>query len=232
MKKVLPLLIALTAIVSAPTSGMAADHIDSPATIAEPTADLTDLYAWMTPEADKLNLVMNVNPFAGNDAAFSDAVQYVFHINSSEGYGEAQTETVALCQFPEPTRIQCWIGDDYITGNPADPAGITNDAGTIRIFAGLRNDPFFMEFSGFTKTVATVISAASSLQFDDFGCPAVDADTSGVLVGQLQSGIDGAPATDTFAGANILSLVVQVDASTVSPGGPILGVWASTHRAN
>jgi hypothetical protein len=232
MKKTIKLLVALTAIILTPVSAIAADHIDSPTTIAEPTADLTDLYAWMTPEADKLNLVMNVNPFAGDDASFSDAVQYVFHINSSEGYGEAQTETLAFCQFPEPSRIQCWIGDDYITGNPNDPAGIINESGTIRVFAGLRNDPFFMEFTGFTNTVQAVIGAASSLDFDTFGCPAVDADTSNVLVGLLQSGNDGAPATDTFAGANILSLVVQVDASTVAPGGPVLGVWASTHRAN
>ena len=231
MKNTLQLLIALAAIISTPFMGYAADHIDSPAAIAEPTADLTDLYAWTSPDADKLNLVLNVNPFAGDDAGFSDAVQYVFHINSSEGYGEAQTETLALCQFPEPSRIQCWIGDDYISGDPSDPAGLTNESGSIRIFAGLRNDPFFMEFNGFTNAVKAVVAAAGGLEFDDFGCPAVDSATSGALVGLLQSGNEGAPASDTFAGANVLSLVIQVDAGMVAPAGPVLGIWASTHRA-
>ena len=186
----------------------------------------------MAPDAEKLNLILNVNPFAGDDAQFSDAVQYVFHVNSSEGYGEPQMETLALCQFPESSRIECWVGDEYVTGDPSDPAGITSESGAVKVFAGLRNDPFFMEFNGFTETVKAVIGAAGSLSFDDFGCPAVNADISGALVGQLQSGIDGAPVSDTFAGQNVLSLVVQVDREVVSPGGSTLGIWASTHRAN
>ena len=214
------------------TIAHAADHIDSPAATAEPTADLTDLFAWTTPEADKLNLVLNVHPFAGPDSAFSDAVQYVFHINSSQGYWEAKTETLVICQFPEPSRIECWVGSDYVTGDPSGAEGLTDESGSIRIFAGPRNDPFFMEFTGFTNTVNAVVNAAGGLDFDEAGCPALDAATSGKLVGMLQSGVDGAPASDTFAGASVLSLVVQVDADKISPGGPVVGVWASTHRAN
>jgi hypothetical protein len=232
MKRRLPFLVTFSAIAIASTIASAADHIDSPAATAEPTADLTDLFAWTSPEADKLNLVLNVNPFAGDDAVFSDAVQYAFHINSSQGYGEDQTETLVLCQFPEPSRIECWVGSEYITGDPSSAEGLTDESGSVRIFAGLRNDPFFMEFTGFTNTVKAVVNAASGLDFDLSGCPALDADTSGALVGLLQSGTDGAPASDTFAGANVLSLVVQVDADKVSPGGPVVGVWASTHRAN
>ena len=37
---------------------------------------------------------------------------------------------------------------------------------------------------------------------------------------------------DTFAGANVLSLVVQVDKDLVTAGGPLLSVWASTHIAD
>ena len=225
------ILAVLLAAVLLPTVANAADHIDAPAAVAEPSADLTDLFAWMTPDAEKLNLVLNVSPFAVAESSFSDAVQYVFHINSSSGYGEAQTETLALCQFPKPDQIECWVGDEYITGNPHDPKGIQNDSGSLKVFAGLRNDPFFMEFTGFTNTVKAVVDAASTLEFDDFGCPSLTADTSAALVGLLQSGTDGVTATDTFAGSNILSLVIQVEREIVSPGGPLLGVWASTHQA-
>ncbi|MEC7519206.1 MAG: DUF4331 family protein [Myxococcota bacterium] len=211
----------------------AADHIDSPAAVAEPTADITDLFAWNT-QVDgetRLNLVMDVNPFAGADAQFSDSVQYVFHVGSTTAYGEATTETEVQCQFSEPTAIECWVGDQYVAGDPTDPAGIVSDGGGIRVFAGRRNDPFFMEFTGFTNAVSTVVSAAGALEFDPAGCPTVDADTANAIVGQLQSGEGGAPASDTFAGADVLSLVVQLDPALVTPGGPLVAVWASTHRA-
>ncbi|MEO1267183.1 MAG: DUF4331 family protein [Myxococcota bacterium] len=210
---------------------LAADHIDAPAAVAEPTADITDIYAWMTPDASKLNLVLNVSPFATADSAFSDAVVYAFHINSSAGYGENQTETLLLCAFADAENVECWLGDEYVGGKATDPAGLASDSGALKVFTGLRNDPFFMEFTGFTLTVDAVVAAAGSLDFDDAGCPTLDDATSAALVGQLQSGMNGAPASDTFAGANVLSLVIQVDKSLVTAGGPVLGVWASTHSA-
>jgi len=215
-----------------PATALAADHIDAPATIGEAAADITDIYAWMNQDAAKLNLVMNVSPFASANTKFSNAVQYVFHVNSSKGYGEAQTETLAVCEFPAADQIQCWIGDEYVTGNPNNVNGLMSESGRIKIFAGVRNDPFFMELGGFLKTVDTVIAAAPSLTFDENSCPALDADTSAALVGLLQTNPeDGGPAKDTLAGANVLSLVIQVDKKLLNQGGDILSVWGSTHRA-
>ena len=207
----------------------AADHIDSPGATAEPTADITDLFAWMSPDASWLNLVLDVHPFAGEQSHFSDAVVYAFHVNSSMGYGEPQTETLVRCAFYATDGVECWAGDEYAKGDPTDEGGIVSESGKLRIFADLRNDPFFMEHTGFLNTVDAVKAAAPSLSFDDEGCPAVDADTSAALVGLLMSGADGAMASDTFAGTNILSLVVQLDKSVVTGGGPLLAVWASTH---
>ena len=229
MKKRLAFVSLLAVAATASTGLMAADHIDSPAAVAEPAADITDLYAWMTPDASKVNLVLDVFPFAGNDAAFSTAVTYVFHVNSSAGYGMPQTETLVICQFYAENKIECWAGDEYVEGDHSSEAGISSQSGALKVFAGLRNDPFFMEFEGFTETVKTVIAAAPSLTFDAEGCPDVDAATSAALVSQLQSGANGADASDTFAGANVLSIVVQVDKEVVTGGGPLLGVWSSTH---
>jgi hypothetical protein len=223
--------LAFAALLLAATPALAADHIDSPAATAEPTADISDLYAWMTPEADKVNLVLNVSPFATADSVFSDAVVYAFHVNSSMGYGMDQTETLVLCKFADAATIECWAGDEYVTGDPSSLDGISSESGAIKVFAGLRNDPFFMEFTGFTNAVATATGAAPGLVFDEAGCPAVDEATSAALVGLLTSGTDGAPASDTFAGSNVMSLVVQIDKSVLTAGGPLLGVWASTHAA-
>jgi len=215
------------------STALAADHVDSPAASSDPAADLTDMFAWMSEDAQHLNLIAAVSPFAGSDAQFSDAVQYAFHINSSEGYGMPQTETLILCQFYDVERIECWVGDDdYLEGNPSDPSGLSSESGDVRVFAGMRDDPFYFEANGFGQAVATVVSVAGDLEFDSQGCPTVDEATSGVLVGQLQSGTNGAAASNTFAGQNVLALVIQVDAELVNAGGPVLGVWASTHRAN
>jgi hypothetical protein len=65
----------------------AADHIDSPAAAADPAADLTDLFAWTSEDASKVNLVLNWHHMAPASAEFSNAVAYVIHVNSSAGYG-------------------------------------------------------------------------------------------------------------------------------------------------
>jgi hypothetical protein len=213
------------------SSAFAADHLDSPAASAEPTADITDVYAWMTSDAERVNLVLNVAPDAGDSMSFPTSTVYAFHVNSSEGYGMAQTETLVRCKFYDENAIECWAGDEYVVGDPSNPAGITSTSGALRVFAGLRNDPFYFELVGFNETVAAVRAAASSLTFDDDGCPTLDDATSTALVTQLQRGMDGAPASDTFAGQNVLSLVVQLDKDVVTTGGDVLGVWASTHAA-
>jgi hypothetical protein len=221
----------VAALAALPSEARAADHLDSPAPKMEPTADITDVFSWMDKDAKKLNLVMNVSPFAGPTAAFSNAVQYVLHVASSQGYGMPQTQTDIQCQFYAKNQIECWVGGEYVWGEANNPAGLVSTSGKLRVFAGLRDDPFFFELVGFQETVKIVTGAAPSLVFDAQGCPAVNTATSAVLVKQLQSGKGGVPASDTFKGANVLSLVVQIDKTVVNSGGPTLGVWASTHAA-
>jgi hypothetical protein len=216
------------AIVCAAASAFAADHIDSPGPLAEPTADITDLYAWMNADTTKINLVMNVNPFAGADAAFSDSVVYAIHVNSADAFGAPpEAQTVVLCRFADASTIECWAGDEYVTGDPSDAAGIASESGKMRVFAGLRNDPFFMEFTGFTAAVAAVVGVAPDLEFDESRCPTVNQETSDFVIGLLRGGEAGP--MDTFAGSNVLSIVVQLDKDVVAGGGSILSIWGSTH---
>lgn len=201
----------------------AADHIDAPAVIADPATDLTDLFAWTS--GGQLNLALNI-PGGGG---FSDAVQYVFHVDSAPAYGMAGSSAVILCTFDAAQTVQCWVDDEiYVTGDAS--SGLTSDDGRLRIFAGERNDPFYFNFSGFTETLDIVAGAAGGLTFDDAGCPALDSATSQALVGQLMTEPGGDPAEDDFMGGTVRSLVVQVDPSLVNQGGPILAVWASTRR--
>lgn len=224
-------LVGVACLCGLPALAIAADHIDAPAAKGEPGADITDVYAWMNNDASKLNVVLDVHHMATQSTTFSTALQYAVHINSSKGYGMAQTESVLVCQFYTASKVECWLGSEYVEGDPSDPKGIVSQSGKLKVFAGLRDDPFFFELAGFKETVKIVQGAAGSLTFDAAGCPAVDANTSQVLVNQLQHGPNGAAASNSFAGSKILSIAVQVDKSLVTSGGNTLGVWASTHAA-
>jgi hypothetical protein len=220
---------AVLSVAALPFIGYAADHIDAPAAAADPAADITDVYAWMNEDADRLQLIMNVYPMAGENASFSDAVQYVMHVNSSSAYGADQTETLVICQFYAANGIECWAGDEYVYGDPTDTDGLVSESGNLRVFAGRRDDPFFFELTGFQEAVKLAVAAAPSLMFDDEGCPEINAATSELLVTQLQSGADSAEGSNTFAGASVLSLAIELEKSVVDEGGPILAVWGSTH---
>src|SRR5262252_5542093 len=58
---------------------LAADHLDGPAASADPAADITDVFAWMSSDAKTAYMIMNVVPLATTSSKFSTAVQYVFH---------------------------------------------------------------------------------------------------------------------------------------------------------
>src|SRR5215204_757536 len=57
------------------------DHISGPRALAEPIADITDLYAFPSPErAGHLVLVMNTLPFAQPSDFLSDGLIYRFRL--------------------------------------------------------------------------------------------------------------------------------------------------------
>ena len=61
-------------------SGMS-DHISGPRALAEPIADITDVYAFPSPETPgRLVLVINTLPFAPPAGRFSDGLIYRFRL--------------------------------------------------------------------------------------------------------------------------------------------------------
>jgi hypothetical protein len=68
-----PALIALLLSTALATLARASDHLDSPATVANPEADIGDVYAWTSAEGRQLNLAMTIQGHT-----FSDRVQYVW----------------------------------------------------------------------------------------------------------------------------------------------------------
>lgn len=212
----------------------AADHIDGPAAIAEPAADITDIFAWAQ-NGSQLNLILSVFPRANESSRFSDAVQYVFRVRSQSNVSQVDRESLIVCTFTAEQAITCALdGVELVTNQDAsDPSGVVSTDGNFRVFAGLRRDPFFFAANNFNTVRRAVRDAAPSLEFDEAGCPTLDQATQDVLVSTLvgAGGLPGAesPATDFFANLNTLSIVVQLDRGLLG-NGPLYAVSASTHR--
>ncbi|MDB4956639.1 MAG: hypothetical protein JWO36_4208 [Myxococcales bacterium] len=236
--------LALGALLIVHTS-QAADHADAPGTMANPMADINDVYAWMTPDGNSVNLVMTVSPADDGTRHFGPTVEYVFHVSSSATIATAgtATETKVICKFANDNSAQCWVGNAYIAGNPQG-AGIENGDHTIKLFAGRRSDPFFFNLQGFRDVVASVEANAGTLmtaaRFDAAGCPDLSGPVFGPIAANLRATLSEAPVatapppcaqddSDCFIHLNVKAIVLQVDKRLLTPGGPVLGVWGSTH---
>src|ERR671938_2063134 len=58
-----------------------ADHFSGPRALSDPASDITDVYAFPSPERPgHLVLVLNVFPIAAPTALFSDALRYRFRL--------------------------------------------------------------------------------------------------------------------------------------------------------
>jgi hypothetical protein len=190
------------------------DHISGPRALAEPVADITDVYAFPSPERQgHLVLVQNTLPFAQPSALFSDGLVYRFRLrpltpgarSDPAPFAVADDEFVFDCVFSDPA-----VGDGVRgqEGACTTPAGGTvtfkvNDeqGGSghgVRVFAGPRWDPFIMDAPAALKTIAT-----GRLAFTDPGAIYMD-------------------------GKNVLSLVVEVDYAQVLNDVKLVGVVAET----
>lgn len=216
-------------------TAIAADHQDGPQAKADPAADITDIYSWMA-DANTVALVMDVMPDAGTDAKFSDKVQYVFHTSSGAAYGATSNAVDIICEFDAKQEASCWIGvTEFVEGHASDTGGITSSSKKVRLFAGLRDDPFFFNLDGFKAAVKDVVDKAPSLMSSgafhaaDQGCPTLDANTVHALDTQLATAPDGSAAKDHFAKFNVLAIVLAVDKSLLTKGGPIIAVNGATY---
>ncbi len=207
----------------------AADHTDAKSLASDPSSDINDLYAWMN-TSGKVVMAMTVFPLADNTAKFSDSVKYVFHTRAgASALAPSEPEVNVICTFDANETASCWVGDkEYVTGDASAAAGISSDSAKLKVFAGLRDDPFFFNLQGFSDTVTTVEGAKGGLTFDVDGCPTNA--PAAALVALLGSSTAG-PTEDFFAGKNVKAIVVEVDASLLTTAtAKQLTIWASTNK--
>ncbi|HEY3817271.1 MAG TPA: DUF4331 family protein [Polyangiaceae bacterium] len=229
-------LACVAGIIGYAASARSADHQDGPATTSEPPADINDVYSWM--DGSNTVLAMTVYPNAMTGAQFSNNVQYVWHTTSVSAFGAAADAGApvpvdVIATFDASQNIHLWVGTtEYVTGNASATTGLSSTDGKVKVYAGLRADPFFFNLDGFKQTVADVQAAAPGLMtagaFNEAGCPTLGS-TAGVLQAQLASAPDGGAPANHFAAFNGLAIVVSVDKSLLTAGGPVVSVWAGTY---
>lgn len=186
-------------------------HISGPRAVAEPIADITDLYAFPSPERPgHLVLVLNTRPFAPPTARFSDGLIYRFRLRelsrvapeAPAPFRPADDDVVIDCvsstaEDGEEQHCTCTLPDGDAITVPVDGGGHAARDGT-RVFAGPRWDPFILDAPAMLKTIAT-----GQLAFTDPGAIYLD-------------------------GKNVLGLVVELDCASVLGGLELVGVAAET----
>jgi hypothetical protein len=123
-------LLAGVILVGAAGASRASDHLDTPTVIANPQADIGDVYAWTSANGRQLNLIMDI---VGR--TFSDKLQYVFHIDSGRKFGKT-TATTSITNLehdaaPVETQLTDRAGRASFT-MPNDGSWLLNGSGPGR----------------------------------------------------------------------------------------------------
>ena len=190
------------------------DHISGPRALADPIADITDVYAFPSPERpDRLVLVVNTLPMAKPSDLFSDGTVVPLQGATAE---QADAGRPRLAVRPHRRRVRPRLrllrpgaqrcapsrkapapsrAEQSVSFRVNDPHG--GAAGGVRVFAGTRWDPFIMDARAALTTLAT-----HELAFTDPGSIFLD-------------------------GKNVLSLVIEVDTRLLGGAG-LVGVVAET----
>jgi hypothetical protein len=196
------------------------DHFSGPRAIAGPAGDICDLYAFPSPERPgHLVLVLDVLPNATPDSHFSEAIVCRFRLRpvtiSGVGtaaafpFGGEDQELVFSCHFEAPQQGGAGVSPVQ-EGWCVTPSGETthfrvNDeqgasSDGLRVYAGLRAEPFFIDVQGLIESQKT-----GRLAFKEVG-------------------------TNAAVGFNVLSIVVEADCRPWlgSGRGPLLAVVGET----
>lgn len=194
---------------------VAADHIDAPA-VQGGSSDITDFYAFQGENTNNIVFAANVmgllSPTATADAMFDENVLIEFNIDNT---GD-NVEDLVIQAIPRDGKMYFFgpaspgttgLSSAILTNNMLGSvdisaygsAAMTNSNNGAMMFAGPRDDPFFMDFAQYSEIIAGNASG-----FND-------------------------PGSDTFAGTNVLSVVVEVPKSSVGGSGTI-NTWVETKR--
>ncbi|MFD0843916.1 DUF4331 domain-containing protein [Flaviramulus multivorans] len=195
---------------------LAADHIDAPA-VQGGNSDITDFYAFQGQNSSNLVFVANIqgllSPAATGSATFDENVLIEFNIdNTGDNVEDLVIQAIPrdgrMYFFgpiaPSQTGLNSVVETSALVGGIVDITAYGSSAnvssnGGMSFFAGPRDDPFFMDFAQYSEIIA---GNATSFNM---------------------------PGADTFAGSNVMSIVVEVPKSMIGGSGTI-NTWVESKR--
>ena len=195
---------------------LAADHIDAPA-VQGGNSDITDFYAFQGENTSNLVFAANLqgllSPATTGSATFDENVLVEFNIDTTGDNVEdlviqAIPRDGKMYFFgpvaPSQTGLNSTIQTSATSGGIVDITTYGSSAniatnGGMTFFAGPRDDPFFMDFAQYSEIIA---GNATSFNM---------------------------PGADTFAGTNVMSIVVEVPKSMIGGSGTI-NTWVESKR--
>jgi hypothetical protein len=192
---------------------MGSDHKDGPNATADHAADIADLYAWHDAGTGTFTAVLTFAGFdpAGHPATYDPNVLYTIHIDRADtaAHLDQASDVDIQVRFARNDRGEWGVQVENLPGASGAIAGkvetVLNGGGKRKVYAGLRDDPFFFDLDGFKATIAKP-AADSTLLFDH--------------------------THDTFAGFNVTAVVIEMDLADVTVNGtlPHLQLWATSGR--
>jgi Domain of unknown function (DUF4331) len=184
------------------------DHFSGPAVMGDPSVDITDFYAFPSPERPgNLVVIMNVFPMATSKSFFSDVVTYRFRLRpltrfgGSITHGKAEyTIGITFNGVPEAGSVQkgnVATSDgreaSFVVSEPLEQDG-------MRVFAGLVSDPFFMDVEAAIRT-----DALGRLSFSKEGANTVQfRDVLSIVVE-----VPCAPIVEGFDGVSLVGAIAE-----------------------
>ncbi len=196
---------------------IAADHADAPAVTGK-TSDITDVYAFQSPtNASNMVLVVNIQgllaPSATAAAKFDPETMVEINIDNSATADNIEDlviqttfENGKVQVYGPANPIQTGLKSTLINSATKVEGAITaygavpsiTEQSGMKVFAGPRDDPFFFDLGQFKKILATTATGFNN------------------------------PGTDTFAGTNVMSIVIELPKSVLGTGS--VNIWATSNR--
>jgi hypothetical protein len=196
--------------------------------------DMNDVYAFPGSSADRIVLVMTtsspITPAQSGSASFDPNLLYQFKIDNTgdgvedkviqvtfSGTGTSQQMTVRGPVAPATTGTM----NTVVSSGPSLTGGVNTNLGnaaSLQAFAGIRDDPFFLDLEQFFRIVPDrkpVSGALSQLP---------DQPTASAFRPAGQ-------AVDYLRGINALGIVLEMPTAMLTDGGTKkIGVWGTISR--
>jgi hypothetical protein len=136
------------------------DHFSGPAVMGDPSVDITDFYAFPSPERPgHLVLIMDVFPMATAQSLFSDVVTHRFRLRpltrSGGSVAHGKAEYTIDITFTDVTQGPSVQKGNVVTSDGRKASfevGKALEQDGLRVFAGLVSDPFFMDVEAAIRT--------------------------------------------------------------------------------